>query len=314
MSFTRRDLLKLGGGAGLYLAIGPRGGPDPRRHRRPAPELLTRRIPSSGEEVPAVGIGTRDYRVAAGGDFAPYKETLETFYKLGGKLLDTAPSYGNAESVLGRLLAELGIGEEVFLATKVDRVGREAGIARMEASFEKLRTDHIDLMQVHNLRDTATQLESLRAWKEKGRVGYIGVTTSSRRQHGELERIMSREDLDFIQVDYSLGNRAAADRILPLAAGRGMAVLVNLPFGRGRLFRTVGDRELPEWSAEFGAETWGQFFLKYILSHPAITCVIPGTTKQHHAVDNLGAARGRLPDDALRRRMEELYDSLGEGV
>ncbi|MFQ5678783.1 MAG: aldo/keto reductase [Gemmatimonadota bacterium] len=339
MSLTRRELLRLGGGAGLYVVLRPRPvrgppGPgdagtdlastgDPRAtpHLGPtvprspsrAPELRTREIPSSGETIPVVGIGTRNYRVEPGGDLTPYRETLRSFAELGGTVLDTAPSYGNSESVLGELLAELGIRDRIFLATKVDQQGREAGLQRMEESFRKLRTDHVELMQVHNLRDAVTQLETLREWKAGGRLRYVGLTTSSRRQHGELLQLMEAEEPDFIQVNYSLGDRGAAERILPLAAERGIAVLVNLPFGRARLFRAVGDRPLPGWAAEFDCESWGQFFLKYILADPGVTCVIPGTTKPHHAVDNLGAARGRLPDDALRRRMEEFFDGLGSG-
>ncbi len=225
-------------------------------------------------------------------------------------MLDTAPSYGNSESVLGDLIAELGIRDGIFLATKVDRQGREAGLERMEASFDKLRTDRVDLMQVHNLRDAVTQLAAMREWKQAGRLRYTGITTSSDRQYEAMAQIMSVEVFDFIQVDYSLGNRSAADRILPLAADRGMAVLVNLPFGRARLFRAVGDRPLPDWAADIDCSTWAQVFLKYVVSHPAVTCAIPGTTKEHHAVDNMGAARGRLPDAALRRRMEGFFDAL----
>jgi aryl-alcohol dehydrogenase-like predicted oxidoreductase len=180
----------------------------------------------------------------------------------------------------------------------------------MEKSMRLLHRDTIDLMQVHNLRDWQTQLATLRDWKAAGKLRYIGITTSRSSQYDEFAAVMEKEDLDFIQVNYSLAQRQAAERILPLAADRGMAVLVNLPYGRGRLFQAVGGRELPEWAAEFDAETWGQFFLKWIIGHPAVTCPIPATTKAHHARDNMGAAYGRLPDDAMRRRMVEFFDEL----
>lgn len=309
MSLTRRDLLKLlAAGAGISFTVGwrPRWLP-----RIQGGELITKRIPSSGERVPVVGIGTRNYRVGPSPEErAPYRATLQVFAELGGTVLDTAPSYGNSESVLGDLLADLGLRDQVFIATKVDREGREAGVERMEASFQNLRTDRIDLMQVHNLRDAETQLATMGDWKHEGRFRYIGITTSSDRQYAEMERIMSRQDLDFIQVDYSLGNRTAADRILPLAADRGMAVLVNLPFGRARLFRAVGDRPLPDWAAEIDCESWAQVFLKYVISHPAVTCAIPGTTKPHHVSDNIAAATGRLPDPPMRRTIEDWFDGI----
>lgn len=312
MKLTRREMLKLGAGAGVALAAGwrPLRG-DGRAGPRQETELLTKPIPSSGEEIPVVGVGTRNYRVdLEAGDLTSYRETLRVFHQGGARIVDTAPGYGNSESVLGRLLTELEIRQDMFLATKVDREGREAGIERMDDSFRKLRTDHIELMQVHNLRDAETQLDTIRAWKDRGRFGYVGVTTSSERQYERLARLMSTQELDFIQVDYSLGNRSAARRILPLAADRGLAVLVNLPFGRGRLFQAVGDRPLPDWAAQIDSESWAQLFLKYVVSHPSVTCAIPGTTKPHHAADNTGAARGRLPDAALRRRMEDFFDAL----
>lgn len=308
MKLTRRELLKLGAGAGLSLVVGwrPGRGGGPWRD-----ELITKKIPSSGEAIPVIGIGTRDYRVGPSADErAPYKATLRAFAELGGTVLDTAPSYGNSESVVGELMAELGIRDRIFLATKVDREGREAGRERMEASFDKLRTDTVDLMQVHNLRDAVNQLATMREWKQAGRLRYTGITTSSDRQYEAMAEIMSVEVFDFIQVDYSLANRSAAERILPLAADRGMAVLINLPFGRGRLFDAVGDRPLPDWAAEIDCASWAQLFLKYVVSHPAVTCAIPGATKAHHAVDNMGAARGRLPDAATRRRLERFFDAL----
>lgn len=310
MTLSRRELLKLTAGAGAFLALGGSRGLAPGSRLQEA-DLIMHEIPSSGERVPAVGIGMRNYRTEWAEDgLGEYRRTLEVFHEMGGTVLDTAPSYGDSESVLGDILEELGIRDDLFIATKVDREGREAGVERMESSLEKIGTDHVDLMQVHNLRGAATQLETMRAWKEEGRIRYLGVTTSSDRQYDRLESIMEEQDLDFVQVDYSLANRTAAERILPLARDRGMATLINLPFGRGRLFEAVGDRALPDWAAEIDVETWAQFFLKYVISHPAATVAIPGTTQPHHARDNVGAMTGRLPDRATRRRMEELFDGL----
>lgn len=309
MRLTRRELLKLAAGAGLTLAVGWRPAGAHGRGRRP--ELITKPIPSSGEELPVVGIGMRNYRTEwAENGLGEYRETIRVFHELGGTVLDTAPSYGDSETVLGGILEELGIRDELFIATKVDREGREEGVQRMEASLEKIGTDRVDLMQVHNLRGAATQLETMREWRDEGRIRYVGVTTSSDRQYERLEEIMRDEEMDFVQVDYSLANRTAADRILPLARDRGMAVLVNLPFGRGRLFEAVGDRPLPGWAEEIGAESWAQVFLKYVVSHPAVTVAIPGTTQPRHARDNVGAARGALPGAELRGRMEAFYDAL----
>lgn len=311
--WTRREWLGITAGAGLGLALGgwPSPGRGPGTGRPPPGDLRTRAIPSSGEELPVVGIGMRNYRTAWAEDgIGRYRRTLEVFHELGGKVLDTAPSYGDSETVLGTILDELGIREDLFIATKVDREGREAGVERMEGSLRRIGVDRVDLMQVHNLRDARTQLETMRRWKSQGRIRYVGITTSSDRQYDAMAELMEEERLDFVQVDYNLANRSAADRILPLARDRGQAVLVNLPFGRGELFEAAGERDLPGWAGDFGASTWAQFFLKYVLSHPAVTVVIPGTTEPGHARDNLGAARGPLPDAETRRRMERLYDSL----
>ena len=310
MTLSRRDLVKIGAGASAAVALGVRPalgrGPE-----RPF-DLITRPVPSTGEEIPVVGIGTaRRYDVAASGaDIDPLRETLATFRKLGGTLIDTAPSYGNAEVVVGDLVSELGFRDDLFIATKVRKEGRDEGNAEIASSFERLQTDRFDLLQVHNLVGIDTQLPTLRELKDAGRVRYIGMSTSSGRQYEAFADVMRREDMDFIQVNYSLASRDAADVILPLAADRGMAVLANVPFGRGRLFDTVGERPLPDWAGEFDCESWGQFFLKYIVGHPAVTCVIPGTAKPHYATDNMGAAMGRLPDAAMRAKMEEFFDSL----
>lgn len=306
MNLSRREMLKLGLGLGAFTLL-----PEGLLRAQPTP-LIQRPIPSTGETIPVVGIGTaRRYDVGPSAEErAPLKEVLRRFKEMGGKVVDTAPSYGTAETVLGDLVTDLGIRDSLFLATKVDKRGREAGIAEIKESQTKLRTQKIDLLAVHNLIDVDTQLSTLREWKAAGLIRYVGMTTSFVRQHDSFLQVMAREKLDFVQVDYALDDRRAADRILPMAADRGMAVMINLPFGRGRLFQAAGKRALPEWAAEFDCKSWAQFFLKYIIAHPAVTCVVPGTAKVEYLVDNMGAAQGRLPDAGLRRRMEEFIDRL----
>jgi aryl-alcohol dehydrogenase-like predicted oxidoreductase len=304
-------MLKLTAGASAAAALGLRPGGGPTLALARLSEPRTRPIPSSGEEIPVVGIGTaRRFDVDSAEDMATLREVLAAFAMMGGQVVDTAPSYGRAEIVVGELVNAIGNRDDLFLATKVRAEGREAGVEQMEESFRRLHIDRIDLMQVHNLVDVETQLATLREWKAAGRIRYLGVTTSSARQYEAFERVIGEQEMDFIQVNYSLGDRGAGERILPLAADRGMAVLINLPYARGRLFQKVGDRPLPEWAAEFDCESWGQFFLKFVLSEPAVTCAIPGTAKMTYLVDNLGAARGRLPDPELRQRMIGFYDSL----
>jgi aryl-alcohol dehydrogenase-like predicted oxidoreductase len=267
-------------------------------------------IPSSGEQVPCVGLGTVDFQADPSAEgAAPLRETLQAFHRLGGRLLDTSPNYGNSEDVLGRLLTELGVRDDVFMATKVDREERSEGEQRMEDSFGRLR-GRVDLMQVHNLRGVDVQLQTLAEWKAQGRFKYIGVTTHRVEQHADIERCMRQYPLDFVQVNYSLEDRAAAERILPLAQERGIAVLVNRPFGKGSLFSAVRGQALPDWAVDIDAQSWGQVFLKYIIAHPAATIPIPGTSKPHHAEDNAGAMYGRLPDAALRAEMERYLDAL----
>lgn len=305
MELSRRELFKAGLGIGASLVL-PFGSALAQEGA-----VIHRKIPSSGERLPVIGIGTaRSYEGTTAAERARLKEVLRRFKELGGKVIDTAPSYGNAETVVGELVAELGIRDSLFLATKVGIEGREAGIEQMEQSCKRLRTPKIDLIAVHNLWDTQTQLRSLRDWKQAGRIRYVGITTSSQWQHQEFEKTMKTEVLDFIQVDYAIDNRKAGQRILPLAADRGMAVMINLPFGRGRLFKAVEGHTLPPWASEFDCASWAHFFLKYVVSHPAVTCAIPGTSKVEHLLDNLGAARGRLPDPAMRRRMEGFIDHV----
>jgi aryl-alcohol dehydrogenase-like predicted oxidoreductase len=308
MNIRRRTVIRAGLGLGATMLL-------PKRSLfAQAEPLIQKQIPSSGEMIPIIGIGTaRRYEdVKSDAEKVPLRETIRQFQVLGGKVIDSSPSYGSAESVVGELVDRLKVRNSLFLATKVSlrKVGREEGLAQIEGSFKRLRTDEIDLIAVHNLRDTDTQLRTLRDLKQAGRIRYVGITTSFDRQYGEFEQVIKKEKLDFIQVDYALDNRDAGERIIPLAGERGVAVMINLPFGRGRLFKAVQGKKLPEWAAEFDCRTWPQFFLKYIVSHPAVTCAIPGMARPEYVVDNLGAARGRLPDAAMRRKMEQFIDSV----
>lgn len=298
---TRRELLQYGVGAGLasflpYSELLAQGG-----------LLIQRAIPSSGEKLPAVGIGTaRRYDVEPDSlERIEIKEVINLFSNLGGKVIDTAPSYGRAETVVGEVTSALGNRSRLFLATKLGATGRAAAEAQVAQSFAKLKTDKIDLIAVHNLTDTKNQLAYLRELKQAGRIRYVGVTTSSDNQYAALEEIMKSETLDVIQVDYAIDNRGVADRILPLAVDRGMGVMINLPFGRGRVFQEVQGKELPSWVAEFDCKSWAQFFLKYIVANPAVTCVVPGTAQIKYVTDNLGGAQGRLPTKEMLKRMED---------
>jgi diketogulonate reductase-like aldo/keto reductase len=267
--------------------------------------MLQRRIPSGGEAIPAIGLGTwRTFDVGkSAGERAPLREVLERFVGLGGRVIDSSPMYGSAEQVAGDLGADLGVLDKLFVATKVWTSGREAGIRQMEQSLRFLRVKRLDLMQIHNLLDWRTHLKTLREWKGAGRLRYIGVTHYTASAYDELERVLRAEALDFVQVNYSLGEREAERRILPLARDRGIAVLVNRPFSQGGLFQRVRGQPLPPWAAEIGCESWAQVFLKWILAHPAVTCAIPATSRPEHLVDNMKAGVGALPDEAMREKM-----------
>ncbi|HAI15399.1 MAG TPA: aldo/keto reductase, partial [Gammaproteobacteria bacterium] len=282
MKLTRRQVIQAGANLAGASLISPILAQSP---------LNTTIIPSSGQQVPSVGIGCRNYRGSLNSDEMPvFTDTLSTFHRLGGKVVDTSPNYGNSEEIIGTIMRELDIRNELWVATKVDREDQATGIARMERSFKLLAGDSFELMQVHNLRGVDIQLKTMTEWKEQGRFRYIGVTTSSDRQYEAMAEVMNRHTLDFIQIDYSLGNRNADDRLLPMALDKGIAVLVNLPFGRGRLFNAVGDTPLPDWATDIDAGSWAQIFLKYVMSHPTGAIPIPGTTKPHHADDNIAAA------------------------
>ena len=273
--------------------------------------MLTRTIPQSQEALPAVGFGTwQTFDIGSDrSQFEQRREVLSVLFEAGGKVIDSSPMYGSAEAVVGQLLSEMQAHEQAFLATKVWTSGEASGRRQMEASFAKLKTRSIDLMQIHNLVDWQTQLKTLRAWKEAKRFRYIGITHYTEAELDSLAAIIRHERLDFVQLGFSLNVRAAEARLLPLAAERGVAVMVNQPFDSGSLFAKVRGKALPAWAAEFDCASWGQFFLKYILGHPAVTCVIPGTAKPEHARDNVAAGMGRLPDAAQRQRMSAYWEA-----
>ena len=277
-----------------------------------ADPLIRRPIPSTGEMLPAIGIGTsRRYEVEPTPDkVAPLKDAVQTFLSLGGSVIDTAPSYGTAEDVLGLILAEPGLRQKIFLASKVDTTGREATLAEFERSLKRMKVEALDLVAVHNLIDVTENLAVLRDLKSRKRIRYVGVTVWRDNQLEALAEVMKRETLDFIQVNYAIDNREAAERVIPLAADRGMAVMTNVPFGRDRLFKAVQGKELPAVAKDLGCASWPQFFLKYVLGNPAVTCPIPGMAKASYVEDNLGAARGRLPDPAQRKQMEAFIDAV----
>ena len=311
---TRRDCLKYSLATGTALAF---AGVLPALGKG---RLLERPIPSSGEMLPMMGLGSSATfsRLAGEGEVEALREVLRTLTGNGGTVFDTAPSYGDSEEVAGELVNELGIAGKMFWATKVNAVPRgsdgpadpEAARAQIETSFRRIGTPRIDLMQVHNLADIPTQLGILEELKEEGRVRYIGTTSTNPDSYDYLAEVMKREPLDFIGVDYAVDNLESAKTILPLAADRGIAVLVYLPFGRTRLWNRTAGREVPEWASEFDATSWAQFFLKFVAAHPAVTAITPATSKPHHMLDNIGGAIGRLPDAAMQKRMIDYVGAL----
>jgi diketogulonate reductase-like aldo/keto reductase len=267
--------------------------------------METRAIPSSGETLPVIGCGTwRTFDIgSSAADRAELTEVLRELFKASGSVIDTSPMYGSAEAVVGDLLATAGARDQAFVATKVWTTGRDAGIAQMQRSMKLLRTGRIDLMQVHNLVDWRTHLPTLRAWKAEGHIRYLGITHYTPGAHDQLEAVMRSEELDFVQLNYALDDRAAEQRLLPLAAERGIAVLVNRPFGGGGLLRRLDRRRLPDWAAEIGCVSWAQALLKFVLANPAVTCVIPATSSPQHMADIVQAGRGNYPASGLRARM-----------
>lgn len=312
--YTRRDVLAMGAGLVTAAVL-----PGLSLAQAAAKPLLSRKIPKSGELLPVIGLGTAiifDITDNAA-QRAERAQVIRTLLGGGAKLIDTAPSYGSAESVVGDLLADLKVRDQVFLATKVRANDNAAFTAQMKASQQRLRTPKFDLMQMHNVGFldpgmVASQLAIVREWKQQGHFRYIGVTHSQRQEdaNARLIEIMQQEKIDFIQINYSMAERSVEDRLLAAAADTGTAVICNLPFGRAQLFRAVKGKSVPDWAAEFDATTWGQFFLKYLLANPAVNAVIPGTDKVEYMIDNLNAGRGRLPDAAMRKRMVAFIEGL----
>lgn len=314
-SLTRRELLALTLGTGASLALSRTG----LFAQQP---LLRRAIPSSGEMLPVIGLGSSATfaTVARSEDVAALREVLTTLVNQGGTLFDTAPGYGASEEVAGRIAAENGLTDKIFWATKLNVAGRggsanvAAARAQVEQSFARIKKDKIDLIQVHNMGDPATQLGILREQKAAGRIRYLGITTTFEDQYPALLETMKSQTLDFIGVDYAIDNREVETTILPLARDRRIGVLVYAPFGRTRLFARVGNRPLPDWAAEFDAKTWAQFFLKFVISHPAVTAATPATSQAKNMLDNLGGGIGRLPDEAMRKRMVAFIDALPQAA
>lgn len=267
--------------------------------------MLTRTIASSGTAIPVIGLGTwRGFDVGSDAAArAPLADVIRALLQAGGRVIDSSPMYGSSEAVAGALLTQLGVHDRVFVATKVWTEGRQAGITQMETSMRMLQHAPIELMQIHNLVDWRTHLDTLRAWKRDGRIGHLGITHYRDDAHDQLEAALRSEPLDSVQLNYSIDNRAAEQRLLPLAADRGVAVLVNLPFGGGGLLKRLQGAPLPDWAAEIGCRSWAQVLLKYVVSNPAVTCVIPGTSRAAHMRENAEAGSGLLPDADLRRRM-----------
>jgi diketogulonate reductase-like aldo/keto reductase len=270
-----------------------------------ANHMHQRKIPSSGEMLPVVGCGTwRTFDVGAKpADRAPLAEVLNVLFDSGGSVVDSSPMYGAAEGVVGDLLAAAGTRDKAFIATKVWTSGRDSGIAQMRRSMALLKTDRLDLMQIHNLVDWRAHLPTLRAWKTEGRIRYLGITHYTQSAHDELEAVLRAEKWDFMQINYAIDDRAVERRLLPAAAERGTAVIVNQPFGGGGLLRRLSGRKLPDWAGEIGCTSWAQILLKFVLANPAVTCVIPGTGKPEHMKDNVQAGLGAYPDAAMLKRM-----------
>jgi aryl-alcohol dehydrogenase-like predicted oxidoreductase len=309
---NRRQWMALALGTGATLGLDSRFALGAARQ-----PLITRPIPSSGERIPVIGLGSSaTFRsVAEGEDIEGLSEVLRTLVAGGGSVFDTAPSYGASEEVAGRLAQELGLAGKLFWATKVNvarggSANPTAARAQIEESYRRAGTGTIDLVQVHNLGDVPVQLGILKDLKKEGRVRYIGVTTTNEGQYEALQTIMRNEPLDFIGIDYAIDNREVEQTILPLAQARKIGVLVYVPFGRTRLFKRVGDRPVPDWAKAFGATSWAQFFIKYVAAHPAVTVVTPATSRATNMIDNLGGGRGSLPDEATRKKMVELIEGL----
>ncbi len=304
--FSRRQFLKTSGVASLMCSLAP-------GFTVAAESAVIRKtIPSSGERLSVIGLGTsRTFDVDSDNVIkSPLMDVMQAFFDNDGQLIDSSPMYGSAETVTGALVKRAINRQGLFTATKVWTNGRGEGIKQMERSMRRLGVEQIDLMQIHNLRDWQTHIDTLVDWKTEGRIRYIGITTSHGRYHDELEEILLQLPLDFVQFSYNILNRTAEQRLLPIAREKGIATLINRPYQRGSLFRKVKGKPLPAWAAEFDCASWGQFFLKFIAAHPAVTCIIPATSKLKHMVDNMAAGYGRLPDEPTRQRMIRLIETL----
>ena len=307
-AMSRRALLAAAGASAASAVL-----PDIAAAQAAPPAVITRPIPVSGEPLPIVGIGSA---VIFEYENDPAKQAertavIKTLVAGGGKLIDTAPSYGNAELRLGEIISELGVRDRLFIATKfASRQPRETYAASLKASQERMRTKTFDLMQAWNVNDPNFDLTPVREWKAQGICRYTGITSSFDRDYAAIEQVLKREKPDFFQINYSLADRDAEERLLPAAKDAGCAVLTNLPFGRASMFKKVAGKPLPEWAKEIDAASWAQVFLKFLLSHPAVTAVIPGTDKPEYMVDNLKAGQGRLPDTAMRQKIVEYWATL----
>jgi aryl-alcohol dehydrogenase-like predicted oxidoreductase len=313
---TRREYLALTANTCAALALGPRVS-----SAQQGGAMLMRPIPSTGEQIPIIGLGSSAtfQDVAEDADVETLRAVFQTMFDNGGTVFDTAPGYGASEEVAGRVIAEMGMRDRVFWATKLNVAGFRGGAAdpaaareQVETSFGRFGREPIDLIQVHNIADMPTQFGILKETKAAGRVRYIGTTSTFKPQYEALEQLMLNEPLDFVGIDYAVDNLSAEERLLPIAIDRGIAIMVYMPFGRTRLWERVEGHAVPEWAAEFGATSWAQFFLKFAASHPAVTVVTPATSRPHHMLDNVAAGHGRLPDEAERRRMVEFIDALPE--
>jgi diketogulonate reductase-like aldo/keto reductase len=304
--FSRRQFLQTSAAASLMVSLAP-------GFALAAESAVIRKtIPSSGERLSVIGLGTsRTFDVDSDKAVtSPLMAVMQAFFDNDGQLIDSSPMYGSAEAVTGALLKQVENRQAIFTATKVWTDGKHEGIEQMERSMQRLGVEQIDLMQIHNLRDWQTHIDTLVDWKAEGRIRYIGITTSHGRYHAELEEILQQIPLDFVQFSYNILNRTVEQRLLPIAREKGIATLINRPYQRGSLFRKVKGKSLPAWVAEFDCASWGQFFLKFIAAHPAVTCIIPATSKLKHMVDNMAAGYGRLPDEPTRQRMIKLIEAL----
>ena len=305
-NFSRRKFLQSTGAASLMYGLAPA------TVVAMEPGVIKKTIPSSGEQLSVIGLGTsRTFEIdSSSAAQSPLVAVLQAFFDKGGQLIDSSPMYGSAEAVTGSLLKAVTNKSGLFTATKVWTNGKNEGISQMQQSMQRMGVDQIDLMQIHNLRDWRTHIDTLQDWKAQGKIRYLGITTSHGRYHAELETILQQQPLDFVQLSYNIEDRSVEQRLLPLAHERGIATLINRPYQRGSLFRQVKGKPLPDWAADIDCASWGQYFLKFIASHAAVTCIIPATSKLKHMVDNMAAGYGRLPDERMRQRMIKYLESI----